>query len=189
MTPLRPPLVYLGGKIRLAQRLIELMPPHLHYVEPYAGSLAVLLAKPRVRHETVNDRWQVLVTFWRVLRERPDDLAEACALTPHSRIEHARCEDLTEPGIGDLETARRVWVRLTQGRAGVPFRTGWRHIQDPRATISPLPGYLSGYIGRIPPAARRLVGVSLECRPALDVIADYGRHEDVLLYCDPPYLG
>jgi DNA adenine methylase len=31
--------------------------------------------------------------------------------------------------------------------------------------------------------------VSLECRPALDVIADYGRHEGVLLYVDPPYLG
>jgi DNA adenine methylase len=29
--------------------------------------------------------------------------------------------------------------------------------------------------------------VSLECRPALDVVADYGRHPDVLLYVDPPY--
>jgi DNA adenine methylase len=31
--------------------------------------------------------------------------------------------------------------------------------------------------------------LSLECRPALDVVAGYGRHRGVLLYCDPPYLA
>lgn len=49
--------------------------------------------------------------------------------------------------------------------------------------------YLAAYAGRMPPCAERLAGVSLECRDALDVIDEYGRHEDVLLYCDPPYLA
>ena len=31
--------------------------------------------------------------------------------------------------------------------------------------------------------------MSLECRPALDLVADYGAHPGVLLYVDPPYLG
>ena len=52
-----------------------------------------------------------------------------------------------------------------------------------------MPDYLNGYLGRMAPAAQRLRAVSLECRPALDVIADYGRHSEVLLYVDPPYLG
>jgi DNA adenine methylase len=52
-----------------------------------------------------------------------------------------------------------------------------------------MPGYLDGYRERIAAAAVRLMGVSLECRPALDVIADYGRSPRVLLYVDPPYLG
>ena len=52
-----------------------------------------------------------------------------------------------------------------------------------------MPDYLHGYADRIPPAARRLAAVSLECRLAIDVIADYGRHDGVLLYVDPPYLG
>jgi DNA adenine methylase len=185
----RPPIVYLGGKIRLADRLLALMPEHGHYVEPFAGSLAVLLAKPRAPHETVNDRWGALMTFWRVLREQPDALAEQCALTPHSRAEHASCRDLDDPTLPDLERARRVWVRLTQGRAGVPGATGWRHYQAPAGSCGSMPDYLAGYVRRIPPAARRLLGVSLECRPALDVIADYGRHDGVLLYVDPPYLG
>jgi DNA adenine methylase len=41
----------------------------------------------------------------------------------------------------------------------------------------------------MPPAAARLIGVSLECRPALDVITSYGRSPRVLLYVDPPYVA
>ena len=39
------PLKWHGGKAYLAKKIIELMPPHLHYVEPYGGGLQVLLAK------------------------------------------------------------------------------------------------------------------------------------------------
>ena len=39
------PLKWWGGKHYLAPKIIALMPPHLHYVEPYAGGLAVLLEK------------------------------------------------------------------------------------------------------------------------------------------------
>ncbi len=184
---MRPPIPYFGGKMRIADQIVRLMPAHQHYVEPFAGSLSVLLAKPPAPHETVNDLDGALVTFWRVLRDRPDDLHRACALTPHSRAEHQACLDMVVPG-DDVETARRVWVRLTQGRAGLPS-SGWRHYQDPAGSSGSMPDYLRGYADRIPPAARRLAAVSLECRPALDVIASFGRHDGVLLYVDPPYLG
>lgn len=182
-----PPFPYFGGKQTLADRIVQLLPIAHHYVEPYAGSLAVLLAKPRSPMETVNDLDQDLMHFWRLLRDRPQDLARVCALTPHSRAEHEasfhRPDDLD-----DLERARRVWVRLTQGRSGLLRRTGWRHYVDPHGT-SGMPDYLAGYVARLLPAASRLAGVSLECRPALDLIGKYGRHENVLLYVDPPYLG
>lgn len=185
---MRPPMPYFGGKIRLAEPLVELMPPHQHYVEPFCGSLAVLLAKEPARHETVNDLDGDLMTFWRVLRERPEELMRAAALTPHSRAEHAAASDFPAD-LDDLERARRVWVQLTQGRAGLRRRSGWRHVQDPRTTPTAVPGYLDGYVARMPAAAERLAGVSLESMPALDVIAAYGRHSEVLLYVDPPYLG
>ena len=91
-------------------------------------------------------------------------------------------------GLDDLELARRVWVRLTQGRAGTLRPTGWRHYQDPNGTTVSMPGYLAGYLERMPAAATRLASVSLECRPALDVISRYGGHPDDLIYADPPYL-
>ena len=126
--------------------------------------------------------------FWRVLRDRPAELARVCALTPHSRAEHVAAYDL-DGAPDDLERARRVWVLLTQGRAGLMRRTGWRNYVDPSRSSLGMPGYLSGYVGRIVPAADRLHHVSLECRPALDVIASYGASPQVCLYVDPPYLS
>jgi DNA adenine methylase len=178
---------YYGGKMRLADRIVALLPDHRHYVEPFAGSLAVLLAKPRADMETVNDLDGDLMTFWRMLRDRHEDLGRLMALTPHSRAEHEASYDLAD--VDDLERARRVWVRLAQGRGATMKATGWRFYRDPTASTFAFPEYLAAYVERVPPCARRIAGVSLECRDAVEVITDYGRHPDVLLYCDPPYLG
>jgi DNA adenine methylase len=188
--PLRPPVPYYGGKQTIAEQIIAFFPEHGHYVEPFAGSLSILLAKSPARMETVNDLDGDLMIFWRVLRDHEADLMRVCELTPHSRAEYLACRD-SQPVADELETARRVWVMLTQGR-GASMRTkqsGWRYYVDPRGSNTSFPGYLDGYRDRMPPAALRLRDVSLESMPALDVIAKYGPSKDVLLYVDPPYLG
>ena len=181
--PVRPPFRYFGGKTLLAPVISDLLPAHEHYVEPFAGSLAVLLAKQPSRQETVNDLDADLVTFWRILRDRAADLERVCALTPHSRVELDAAAD-TET-CDDLERARRVWVRLTQSRSHSMKQTGWKYV---RAT-----GYgardLDTFVSRIGPIAERLRGVSLESRDAFDVIRDYGSEPTACLYVDPPYLG
>ncbi|MCX5598380.1 DNA adenine methylase [Streptomyces phaeochromogenes] len=181
---MKPPVPYFGSKARIAPWIASLLPDHEHYVEPYCGGLSVLLAKTPSKLETANDLDGQLVTFWRILRDQPDDLARACTLTPHSRAEHTQAY---EPADSDLETARRVWVRLTQGRSGRMDRTGWRHCIADIGTN--MPAYLDGYRTRLHPVAERLMSVQLECRPALEVIAAFGARPGVLLYLDPPYLG
>ncbi len=77
------PLKWHGGKSYLTDWIIDLMPRHLHYVEPFAGGLAVLLAKNPFdeRHqfgckshergisEVVNDLNGELMNFWKVLQD------------------------------------------------------------------------------------------------------------------------
>ena len=138
--------------------------------------------------ETVNDLDGDLVTFWRVLRERPQELAELALLTPHARTEFLAARDL-DGAPDDMERARRVWVLLTQGRTGSLRSTGWRSQRNPTGRFMSIPEELRGLIDRMLPAAERLSGVTIECRDALDVIADYGKHGEVLIYADPPYLG
>lgn len=183
---MKPPFTYFGGKTMIADRIVALLPPHKHYVEPFAGSLAVLLAKRRSQVETVNDLDGDLVNFWRCLRDRPEEMIRACALTPHSRAEYLAAY---EPVEDDLERARRTWVTISQGRAGTLKRSGWRYSIAPEGRSSSIPVDLAGYVTRMEAIAERLSRVTLECRPALDLIAAYSGHEGVLLYLDPPYLG
>lgn len=187
---MKPPLSYYGGKTAIAPWIVEHLPAHEHYVEPYAGSLAVLLAKAPSPMETVNDIDEYLVTFWRVLRDRGADLQHAVDLTPHSRAEYR--DTALESDLDEVEMARRVWVLLTQGRGRATRsekKQGWRCYQNPRGSNSSMPDYLDAYRTRIGPAVQRLRSVSLECLPALDVIGKYGAHPGVLLYVDPPYPG
>lgn len=180
---------YYGSKHRTADWLISLMPPHLGYVEPYAGSLSVLAVKPPVKIETANDLDANVLTFWRVLRDRCEDLERVCLLTPHARAEHAASLPLVPEPYDELEHARRVWVRLAQGRAGQLRQTGWRYHATASGTGSGMARRLDQYVGRFAAVATRLRSVSLENREALDVVADYGRDPENLLYVDPPYLG
>jgi len=186
---LKPPIPYFGGKQILAKRIVALLPEHEHYVDPYCGSLAVFLAKPPSPHETVNDLDRNLVTFWRVLRDRTKDLERVCALTPHSEAEQEQANVREYPAdLDDLEVARRVWVQLTQGRGAVASNTGFRHYTKPVGRTS-MVDYLDGYLARMEPAASRLRRATLRCRPALEIIGEYGQHHEVLLFVDPPYLG
>lgn len=185
---MKSPVPYFGGKQRLAPWITALLPDHDHYVEPFAGSLSVLLAKRPSRMETVNDLDGELMTFWRVLRDRPNDLLRACMLTPHSRAELTATWDPVPDG-DDLELARRIWCRLAQGRSGTLRNTGWRHYIDPAGSVTSMPGYLEAYRDRLATAAERLHDVSLENLPALDLIGKYGKQKRVCLYVDPPYLG
>lgn len=170
----------------MATRIAALLPAHTYYVEPFCGSLAVLLAKPPSHQEAVNDLDENIMTFWRVLRDRPDELIRACALTPHSRAEYAACRQ-PAGDVGDVERARRWWVRITQSRGKTPSNAGWWHHAAP--DLQSAPRRLAHYVDRMAPVAERLMRVSLECMPALDMVGKYGGHPGNLLYVDPPYLG
>ena len=177
---------YYGGKTRVAESIVELLPDHDHYVEPFFGAGSVLLAKAPAMCETANDLNGEIVTFFRVLREQPDELERVCALTPHSRAEHAasrhRPEDLT-----DLERARRIFVNLSQGRNASLRKTGW--VRGQTGGTGSRPRYLQTMVGRFQPIAERLLNVSWECRDGIELVRDYGKHASNLLYLDPPYLA
>jgi DNA adenine methylase len=188
MSSLTPVIKWPGAKWKLAARIVATLPAHRTYLEPFAGSLAVLFTKERSRLETVNDLDSEIVHFFRVLRERPDELAAVAALTPWAREEwEASFAPVEEP----LERARRFLVRCQQSHGMRPrTRTGWRHATG-------RPGQSNGGVRNVarqwadlPPklldAAARLIDVQIEHRPALDVIARHA-HPDCLIYADPPY--
>jgi len=187
----KPPFAYYGGKTTLAPKIAAILPEHDHYIEPFAGSLAVLLAKAPTTWETVNDLDDLLVNFWRVLRDKPEELAHAAMLTPHARTEYASASEDIAAIESDVERARLVWVRITQGRKNTTRPAGassWRYGQSAAKGHS-WPSYLSAYAERMSAVANRLKNVSIENRDAVELVEEYGQHENNCLYVDPPYVA
>lgn len=186
MTALRPPFPYYGAKGRLAGQIVDLMPRHRVYVEPFAGSAAVLFAKTAAPVEVVNDLDRNVTTFFRVLRDTPNGLIRALRLTPYARDEFAAA-DLAEDGISDLERARRFFIRTTQGHnaAGSGGRAGWSNGIRARHTDATATRNL---VERLEQVAERLRTVVVDNRNAADVIASHDA-PDTVFYLDPPYLS
>jgi hypothetical protein len=79
---LQAPFPWFGGKSRAADLVWARFGPVPNYVEPFAGSLAVLLARPnKPRTETVNDLDCYVSNFWRAVQHNPEAVA-ACADWP-----------------------------------------------------------------------------------------------------------
>ena len=76
--PLRSPSPYFGGKHKAAPTVWEAFGQVDNYVEPFAGSAAMLLAAPEGRRiETINDFDGFVANFWRAVSHDPDAVAHA----------------------------------------------------------------------------------------------------------------
>lgn len=178
-------LNYPGAKWGMAKEIISLMPPHRSYLEPFFGSGAVLFNKPPSAIETVNDIDGDIVNFFKVLRECPDELAEAISLTPYARDVFDDAHE--NRGVTEFDRAYRFAIRSRMGHGFKTYqKTGFKIDVFARER-----SYCVSVWNRMPEmllqAASRLKDVQIENRPALDLIKKFN-HDNVLIYADPPYL-
>lgn len=176
-------LKYPGAKNRLAPWICGYIPEHDVYLEPYAGSLAVLFNKERSHIETVNDLNGEITNFYFVLRDKGEELKRRIELTPFSRREY---EKAYEPCEDDVERARRFAVKCWMSfGSGNVYKNGFKsgqqaHSPNPAKAWSELPETMKL-------AAERLKGVQIENLPALELINRYNT-ADVFMYLDPTYV-
>ncbi len=194
MVSLKPsaPIKWHGGKSYLAARIVELMPVHTHYVEPFFGGGALLFNKPAEfiegHSEVVNDVYGDLVNFWKVLQSKElfPEFQWRLSLTPFSKptFDEARQSVAEEP----LDRAVDFFVRFRQSRQGLgsDFATMSR-ARTRRGMNEQVSSWLSAIDG-LPAAHARLERVVIFCDDAVQLIK---REDDQhsFFYCDPPYLA
>ena len=179
---------YYGGKSRHLSWLLPLLPECGHFIEPFCGSCSVLLNRTPSKIETINDIDSNIVNFFKMLRDRSDELIRLLNLTPYSREEFVRCQ---EPAKDSLEQARRTYVRLRQGYSAIPSnktKGQWSLTVNPSAVGSPKVRAMTRSIdNNLDKIVDRLRRIQIDCDDALTMIKHYD-HSDVLFYCDPPYI-
>lgn len=67
-TQTKTPIVYYGGKTSILNYLLEMVPPHEVYTETFFGGGTLFWAKDPVRNETINDRLDIVVNFFKMLK-------------------------------------------------------------------------------------------------------------------------
>ncbi len=182
---------YIGGKTRLADWVVSHLPPHTTYVEPFGGSGAVLLNKPQSKVEVFNDADSDVVTFFRVARERRDELAEWCRYTPFSEQLHDEWADeffAGERPDNELEHAGRwLFLRYSQYAGKVSRKSGFKRESPDDEKGSRNARNWQNAPERIEQVAERFRGVSVVNEDYSTVLDRYD-DPDMVFYVDPPYV-
>jgi DNA adenine methylase len=185
------PIKWHGGKTYLAARIIEMMPEHTHYIEPYFGGGAVFFRKPDSliagHSEVINDVFGELVNFWKILQSDAHfiEFERRMNLTPFGKPEWE--ESLQQTSENPVDRACAFFIRYRQSRQGLgnAFAT-MSKTRTRRGMNEQVSSWLSAVEG-LPVAHERLKRVVIFCEDAVKLI----RQEDdpkSFFYCDPPYL-
>lgn len=185
---MKTPLTYYGGKQKMAKTIIEMMPKHRIYCEPFFGGGAVFFAKPKSYLEVINDKNDRLVTFYRAIQNHFEELNDMVQCTLCSESEYRRAHKIYYGNIEatDIEIAWSVWVLINMSFNGSPMG-GWKWCN----------GSARSHTGVVIRHKReefnvylkqRLQDVQISCREALDVIKSRDS-KDTFFYLDPPYPG
>lgn len=199
---------WLGSKRTMAEAIIDLLGPHSAYFEPFAGSLAVLLAKPPAQQETACDLHGDLTNLGFVLQDRVmaetlyDRLARS--LFTETLLDRARAflrehGELPPDHPADPERAFHYFVQAWAGRNGVAgsLRDSWQICVRWTPGGGAATTRFYNAVESIPAWHARLRHVVILRRDAFSVIEKIphelktkwgAAQQKIAVYLDPPYM-
>lgn len=177
-----PIIPWIGGKRRLADRLIPLFPPHECYVEVFCGGAALYFLRPVPADcEVLNDINGDLVRLYRVLKNHLQEFVRQFEFAISSR-QIFEWEKMTRPEtLTDIQRAARFYY-LQQHAFGAKVQG-----QNYGTVTTGIAGLNICRIEESLTAVwRRLGGTNVENLPWRDCVERYDRAH-TFFYMDPPY--
>ncbi len=185
---MKPPISYYGGKQTLASKIVQLIPDHNLYCEPFAGGAAVFFAKEKQPHEVevLNDTNQELVNFYRVIQSDFVSLEKEVRISLHSRRLFTDSKVIyNNPHMfSELKRAWAVWVLANEGFSSM-LDASWGYDKKRNCTSKKIANKRDSFTEEF---AYRLQNVQLECTDALRIINSRDS-EKSFFYIDPPYYN
>lgn len=180
------PFKWVGGKSRLRKHIIPLLPEHTCYVEPFGGAAWVLFGKKPSPVEILNDIDQDLITFFRVVRDQPEELIQSFDLALVSRAVFENLANADPTSLTDVERAHRFYYLIMAGWGGEFHYPRFATSITDGGGGNRLLGALRTLRERIEPVHQRLSSVIIENLDWRECLDRYNR-PGVCFYVDPPY--
>jgi len=180
---------YPGSKARHVDFILKHMPKHQRYIEPFCGSAAVFFNKPTATHEILNDIDGNIVHFFKMIRERPDEVIDYLENLPFSYDEHKRIVDYYYNSDYPKDPVQRAaefyFLRYSQFGAKNGENSGFARAGH---SIRSRAKSYKHSIPKIQTVSERLTDALIE-NHRFEWIIDQYDHSEAVFYCDPPYLG
>jgi DNA adenine methylase len=175
------PLSYIGGKNRLATKIISLLPEHTTYVEPFAGGAQVLFHKQPSNVEVLNDLDFDIVNFVRVCQWHYEEFVRYLRFCLVSRKLHEMHLATNPETLTDIQRAGRFFYLQKNSFGGLILKQKFHYGVTQPSNYNP---------ARIPEIIerthKRLERVQIESLPYEKILEKYDR-PTTCFYLDPPY--
>ena len=177
------PLPYIGGKNRLAKKIISMLPEHTTYVEAFAGGAQVLFHKSPSNVEVLNDLDFDIVNFYRVCQWHYEEFVRYLRFSLASRKLHELHVKSDPATLTDIQRAGRFFYLQKNSFGGLILKQKFHYGITQPSNYNP---------ERIPEIIekthKRLARVQIESLPYEQVLEKYDR-PTTFFYLDPPYWG
>lgn len=177
-----PIVPWIGGKRRLAERLLPYFPAHTCYVEPFAGGAALFFMRPHPAEvEVLNDVNGDLVNLYRVVKNHLEEFVRQFKWALSSRVIFKWLQDTPGETLTDIQRAAKFYYLQQSAFGGRVSGQSWG-----TATTAP-PGLNLLRIEETLSAAHlRLANAYIENLGWHECMRRYDRGH-TFFFVDPPY--
>lgn len=176
---LKPPIPRMGGKSRLRKTILERIPEHTCYVEPFFGAGWVYFGKEPSKVEVINDIDKEVINMFRMIKYHAPEIERVLEYEFSGRDMFEEYKHCTVEYLTEIQRAVRFLYLISQSFAGKGETFGYGTTSKPAPQI-----FYQGVLGNI---KERLRNTYVENKSFEDIIKRYDRPHS-FFFCDPPYF-
>lgn len=176
---MKPPISRMGGKSKLRKTIIEMIPDHVCYVEPFFGAGWVFFGKTPSKVEVINDVDKELINLFKMIKYHAPEIERMLEYEFSGRDLFEEYKNITLEHLTEIQRAIRFLYLISQSFASRGEHYGYA------TTTKPAPQIF--YKGVLTEIKNRLRNTYVENLSFEKIIDKYDR-EGSFFFCDPPYF-
>ncbi len=175
------PFRYAGGKFYARKLILECIPKHTYYCEPFAGGASIFFAKDKVRHNWLNDLDEELINCYGFIQRSPEHILKVLNGAKPSKGMHHHFKNMFKPS-NNLERAARWYFLNRTSYSGIMQQQNCYFGYGDKYSMRP-----ENWLNHLKTCSERLQNVKLTAYDFEKVINNVP--DNAFLFIDPPYFN
>lgn len=175
------PFRYAGGKFYARGLIIEHIPEHEYYIEPFCGGASIFFAKEKVKRNVLNDLDEELINCLIQIRDHPIEIADVLKGVPATKEQHNFFKNEYKPK-NDIQRAARWFFLSRTSYSGIMKKQNCYFGYGPKYSMKP-----ENWRNHLLRTSKKLQGVILSNKDFEEIIEK--APDGAFLFIDPPYFN